>query len=288
MKKVCIIGYPAKHSLSPVIHGYWLEKYGIEGKYEIRETEPEKFDDFFRNLHEEGYVGCNITVPFKEMAYQLIKENGRLIGNDNYLGAINTIQIKDGQYFGVSTDIFGFFENIKINSPEFEFKNSNVVILGGGGAARSIISDIVLKGAKQVILTNRTKKNVEKIKDELTDIYSRKVKIFDWEQRSEALSGANLLVNTTSLGMVGQPPLEIDLTNLPKDALVTDIVYKPLITPLLQQAKDRGNPIVDGLGMLLYQAVPGFEMWFAEELKAKGIKGVEVTPELRKLVESKL
>lgn len=300
MKKVCLIGYPAKHSLSPAIHGYWLEKYGIEGKYEIRETNPENFDNFFRNLHEEGYVGCNITVPFKERAFELKdgleKEyNNFQIGQvADWAKAANTVVIRDGRKIVSNTDFLGFYDSIIKTYSDFNLKKGKVVILGAGGAARGIVQALIFANAPEIVILNRTQDKSEQIINEIYEPQIRKkFTTIPWEQRSAALKNANLLVNTTSLGMVGQPPLDIDLSLLPKDALVTDIVYRPLITPLLQAAKDRGNPIVDGLGMLLYQAVPGFEMWFAEELAElkkndPTFKGVEVTPELRKKIESLL
>lgn len=288
MNKVCLIGYPAKHSLSPGIHGYWLEKYGIKGAYEIRETKPENFDEFFLNLHNEGYVGCNVTVPFKERAFELVKQYGWVDDYSSKMKAVNTILIKDG-ILGFNTDGIGFIESILNADNEINPRKGKTVVLGAGGAARAVVNYLSVFDFPEILIVNRTKEKSVKIQKELKEkLPNYNVEVSDWEQRSEALKGANLLVNTTSLGMVGQPPLDIDLSLLPKDALVTDIVYRPLITPILQAAKDRGNPIVDGLGMLLYQAAPGFEMWFAEELKAKGIEKVEVTPELRKKIESLL
>jgi shikimate dehydrogenase len=301
MKKVCVIGYPAKHSLSPAIHNYWLEKYGIEGKYEIREIEPDKFDGFFQNLEKEGYVGCNVTIPYKERAFELVREMGGEIGehpshrgHEYVVGAINTIAVKDSKYIGKNTDWLGFLHNIQHSVPNDIFVKcftaGKAVVLGAGGAARGIILALGasgMLGTPDIILLNRTRDKAERIKNELADElrYDFNINVIDWERRNDALHDANLLVNTTSLGMTGQPPLDIDLSNLPKDALVTDIVYRPLITPLLQAAKERGNPIVDGLGMLLYQAVPGFEMWFADELAGRR---VEVPPELRLRVEALL
>lgn len=293
MKKVCVIGYPAKHSLSPVIHNYWIEKYGIEGKYEIREIEPDKFNDFLRNLHKEGYIGCNITLPYKEIAFAL--RDGLFVQNNSkdipigfiakMSGAVNTIIMNDGKLIGSNTDCFGFYENIKKNEPKFNFENGKAVIIGAGGAARGILQSLIFTKVSEIIILNRTRDKAEQIRNEIYEpAIKDKIRVIDWKQRHEALKDINLLINTTSLGMIGQPPLDIDLSLLPKEALVTDIVYRPLITPLLKAAQEHGNSIVDGLGMLLYQAVPGFNMWFDEELKAKGIDGVEVTPELRQIV----
>jgi len=285
MKKVCVIGYPAKHSLSPVIHNYWLEKYNIEGSYEIREIEPDKFDDFFLNLHKEGYVGCNVTLPFKEKAFEL---SDPFSFTEKVIGAVNTIIIEDGRYVGHNTDAYGFIKNIEKSSKEFDFKKGAAVVLGAGGAARAVINSLLFKDVPEIILLNRTIEKAENIRNDLhvnihknQEFILERLKIIPWEERNEALAEAKLLVNTTSLGMVGQPELDINIDKLPKDALVTDIVYRPLETKLLNQARERGNPVVDGLGMLLYQAVPGFELWFKEE-------NVEVTPELRKKVEAML
>lgn len=289
MKKVCVIGYPAKHSLSPVIHNYWLDKYDIQGKYEIREVEPNNFDNFFRNLYNEGYVGCNITVPFKEAAFKIAKELGSEIGTiENVAAAINTVLINDGKYIVKNSDAPGFNVNLQESVKEFDFKKGKVVVIGAGGAARGIITGIITKHVPEVILLNRTIENAEQIKKEIKNKISKDIKVISWDKLNESLAGANLLINTTSLGMIGQPPLEINLHHLPKDAIVTDIVYRPLVTPLLKAAQQRGNQIVDGLGMLLYQAVPGFNMWFSEELKSRGISSVEVTKELREKVESLL
>ena len=298
MKKICVIGYPAKHSLSPKIHNYWLEKYGIEGKYEIREIEPEKFEDFFLNLENEGYSGCNITLPFKEKAFELAKKlgadlesHGKII--EKVAGAINTVSIKDGKYIVENTDAAGFCVNIKETNSSFNFEKGKAVILGAGGAARGIVTALITKKVPEIVLLNRTRHKSEKIKKEIeeklnNEYINTNIIVGDWHLRNESLKEANILVNTTSLGMVGQPPLDINLNYLPKYTLVADIVYRPLITELLKEAQKHGNPIVDGLGMLLYQAAPGFENWFADELKAKRISGVEVTPELRKIVEEAL
>jgi len=287
MKKVCVIGYPAKHSLSPAIHNYWLDKYGIDGKYEIREIEPDNFDEFFHNLQNEGYVGCNITLPFKERAFKLLKEmDGDLGVQENAMGAINTVGIlPGGVYKGVNTDGIGFLKNLEANF-DADFKNGKIVILGAGGAARAIIVGLIVSGVKELYLLNRTKHKADKIKNEIESLFAdASVITVRWEERNDTLKKATVLINTTSMGMVGQPELDINLDYLPKYTLVTDIVYRPLITPLLKVAKERGNPVVDGLGMLLYQAVSGFEMWFAEELNGRK---VEVTAELRAKVEALL
>jgi shikimate dehydrogenase len=286
MKKICVIGYPAKHSLSPAIHNYWLEKYAIDGTYEIRETEPDSFDDFFYNLHKEDYVGCNITLPFKERAFKLLQEMGGELGvQENAMGAINTVGIlPGGKYKGINTDGIGFSRNLEVNANANI--NGKIVILGAGGAARAIIVGLIASGVKEIYLLNRTKHKADKIKNEIENLFTdADITTVRWEERNNTLKKAAILINTTSMGMVGQPALDINLDYLPKYTLVTDIVYRPLITPLLKAAGERGNPLVDGLGMLLYQAVSGFEMWFADELNGRK---VEVTTELRAKVEALL
>ncbi len=299
MKKICVIGYPAKHSLSPAIHKYWLEKYGITGDYEIKETHPDNFVDFFCNMQNQGYCGCNITVPFKEKAFDLlVKSGGSLDVFAEVVGAINTIAIKEGKYIGRNSDTTGFLYNIISSKPDFSFTAGKAVILGAGGAARGVIASLLFAGVPEIIILNRTALNAinmleyikkEAIKladaedlDNIPNMYNlhSQIQIWPWDKRDEALKDANLLVNTTSLGMVGQPQLDINLNYLPQSALVTDIVYRPLITQLLQTAKDKNNPIIDGLGMLLYQATTGFEDWF-------GVKP-EVTPELRNKITALL
>ncbi len=303
MKKVCVIGYPIKHSLSPEIHNYWLKENGIEGSYEKLEIHPDDFDERFKNLHSEGYVGCNITLPFKERAFELIAQMG---GFDDSVessaaiitGAVNTVSIINGKYIGKNTDYIGFLDNITTQH-NADVINGKTIVLGAGGAARAIVMSLMIghvpattDNIPEIIITNRSKYKAEKIVDDLNKYkdtafsdWNGTISVIDWRQIDKALEGANLLINTTSLGMAGQPPLDINLEHLPKDALVTDIVYRPLITPLLQAAQDRGNPIVDGLGMLLHQAAPGFEMWFADELNGRK---VEVTKELRDKIEARL
>ena len=297
-RKVAVIGYPVKHSLSPKLHGYWLDFYkkdleekGIRGEYVAREVAPEELEDFILNMKENGYVGCNITLPHKGRLFDFLlnEDNESLSTAARTVCAVNTIVVKsEGGLFATNTDYYGFVSNIKENAPDFDFATGKAVVLGAGGAARAIITALVIEGVTEIVIINRTKENAEKIKEDVDSIknfvrdwkYEPKIAIADWEDRSEVLEGANLLVNTTSLGMQGQPALDIDLEKLPKSALVTDIVYKPLETDLLKKAKERGNVVVDGLGMLLYQAVAGFKMWFGITPK--------VTKELREYIESEL
>lgn len=274
--KAGVIGHPISHSLSPKLHNYWLKKYGINGEYKAYDVAPENLESFIRSMPENGFAGCNVTIPYKERVFELLIQKGELDTMALLLNSVNTILVKNANLHGGSTDAYGFSHNIL---PHLN-KKDKVVILGAGGAATAIWHVLISLGFSEICLTNRTKENLE-IKTPILDGMVNRMphvnyQIYDWDMRSEILENADLLVNTTSLGMIGQSPLDIDLSLLPQTALVTDIVYKPLITPLLAAAKARGNPIVDGLGMLLHQAVPGFEAWF-------GVKP-EVTEELRNII----
>ena len=214
-----------------------------------------------------GFSGCNLTIPHKEAALDICD---RLDPLAERIGAVNTVLVEpDGSLLGSNSDAFGFIENLRQGMPAWHASAGPAVILGAGGAARALIVGLLEAGAPEIRLLNRSFHRAES----LAEIFEPKVEALEWEQRDEALGGAALLVNATSLGMTGQPPLEIGLASLPMDALVTDIVYKPLETDLLASAKARGNPTVDGLGMLLHQARPGFSAWFGQE--------PEVTPALR-------
>ncbi len=253
IKKAAVIGYPVAHSLSPRLHGFWLKKYGIAGEYSAVEVKPEELENFIKNMSANGYSGVNVTIPHKEAVIPFLD------GIDKYaraIGAVNTIIVDDGKLYGTNTDAEGFYQNIESHI----IGRKKAVVLGAGGAAKAVIFALELLEFEEIIITNRTCERALM----LQHLYSSSSQIVDWEKRSEILADADLLVNTTSLGMTGKEPLDIDLSRLPKTALVTDIVYKPLITPLLAQAQARGNPTVDGLGMLLHQAVPAFAAWFGD------------------------
>jgi shikimate dehydrogenase len=268
-----VFGWPVEHSLSPKLHGYWLQKYNVDGVYVPFPTHPDNFEQALRALPTLGIVGCNITVPHKINACSIvdtISEAAKIIG------AVNTVVVgKDGSLNGSNTDAFGFIENIRSTDASWNC-NGKAVVLGAGGAARAVCYGLLDAGAKEVLLLNRTTEKAEQIASDLQ--VKGNVFVHDWDKRSEVLAGASLLVNTTILGMGGKPELEISLDDLPKEAIVTDIVYTPLETPLLKQAKDNGNQTVDGLGMLLHQARAGFRDWFG--------KDPEVTEELRQLLIS--
>jgi len=270
IKKAAVIGYPVKHSLSPRLHGYWLKKYGIAGEYTAIEVRPEELSDFIKSFRtDDDFVGLNLTIPHKETIIPMLDyvDDGAL-----EIGAVNCIIKRNSKLHGINTDAYGFAENIK---PYITGKKK-AVVLGAGGAANAVWNIIIGMGFEEVVITNRTKANIEA---KVARVSGFTYRIQEWENRSKILQDADLLVNTTSLGMTGKEPLDIDLSLLPKTALVTDIVYSPLITPLLAQAQARGNPTVDGLGMLLHQDVQAFEEWF-------GIKP-EVNQELRDFVLSK-
>ena len=249
-----VLGWPVSHSLSPKLHNYWLKQLGIDGRYDAFEVEPVQLSDFIIRLTQDPAMrGCNLTIPHKEQVVPMLTYIDDLARS---IGAVNTIIVKDGVLHGTNTDAYGFSENIRAQLTG----TRKAVILGAGGAARAVCVALLLLGFEQIVITNRTIARAQN----LAERFGKRFTVVDWNDRSHVLDGADLLVNTTSLGLKGQDPLEIDLLRLSRSALVTDIVYKPLMTPLLEMAVACGNPVVDGLGMLIYQAVPGFEAWFGQ------------------------
>ena len=254
-----VIGWPVSHSMSPHLHSFWLEKYSIEGAYIKLAVSPENLETALRSLPKLGFAGTNITTPHKENALRIVDYLDPVAKR---IGAVNTIFVnKDSSLYGTNTDGFGFIENLKSKAPEWEASKFPVVVLGAGGASKSIVASLIDAGVPEVRLVNRTLSNAKALSSSMDG----RISLFDWEQASDFLGGSSLVVNTTVLGMTGQPPLNIDLSFLSANSLVADIVYTPLTTPLLKQAKDRGLKTVDGLGMLLYQAVLGFEGWFGHK-----------------------
>ncbi len=269
-RKVWVLGWPIEHSRSPIIHNYWIAKLGIENAlYEKHAVEPENLKACLDGFRAASIVGANVTVPHKETAYALLTHHDKAAKR---LKAVNTIVDCGTHFEGRNTDGYGFMANLKAGHPGFDFTQGPALVLGAGGAARAVLAALAEAGVPEIRLTNRTAAKAEALCRDL----DLKVTLIDWDERAAALEGVRLLVNTSSLGMKNMPPLELDLTALPTDALVTDIVYAPLETVLLKQARERGNKTVDGLGMLLHQAVPGFEAWF-------GVRP-DVTEELRALV----
>jgi shikimate dehydrogenase len=267
----CLIGWPAAHSRSPLIHRYWLRTLDIEGAYVIEAVPPDDFRDFVLRLSLRGFVGANVTIPHKERALELSKPDARALA----VGAANTLWFKDGELCSTNTDVEGFVRNLDAAAPGWD-NIEEALVLGAGGASRAVLFGLLERGIKRVHLANRTRERAEA----LAKKFGEKVSPLAWEQAAELLPRAGLLVNTTSLGMHGQPALELDVGKLPSNAVVADLVYVPLETPLLAAARARGLKTADGLGMLLHQAVRGFELWFG--------KRPQVTAELRALVEADL
>ena len=269
-----VMGWPVAHSRSPLIHNYWLQKYGLAGSYVQLAVQPDQLAVALSGLAAMGFKGCNVTIPHKIEALGLIRSAD---ANARRVGAVNTVVVQpDGSLKGLNTDGYGYIQSLLDAQPDWRADAGPVVVLGAGGAARAVVLALADHGAKEIRLINRTPDKAEAMAAE----FGAPVKAVPWQQRHAALNGAALLVNTTSRGMHGYPPLDIDLSALPSHALVSDIIYAPLATPLLLAAKARGNPTVGGLGMLLNQARPAFEAWFRVL--------PEVTPELRRLVEATL
>jgi shikimate dehydrogenase len=269
MLKACVIGWPIKHSRSPLIHNYWLKKYEIAGSYNKIAVSQENLPSFIEEISLEKFCGCNVTIPHKEQVFGLVVVKDLVTIK---IGAVNTIYRENNITYGLNTDGFGFISNLRSVVPDWDFSGKRCLIIGAGGAARAIIAALLTKGVSNIILANRT---IEKAQN-LGKHFGSNITPIQFQKINENLGDIDLLINTTSLGMTGQPELEINLDRLSRASIVTDIVYVPLETQLLKEARQRGNTTVDGLGMLLHQAVPGFEKWF-------GIRP-EVTTELRQLI----
>jgi shikimate dehydrogenase len=270
-RAACLIGWPAAHSRSPLIHRYWLRTLGIEGGYVIEAVPPDEFKDFIFRLPLRGFAGANVTIPHKEQALALSKPDARA----RAVGAANTLWFADGELRSTNTDVEGFINNLDACAPGWD-KAEDALVLGAGGASRAVVFGLLERGIKRVHLANRTIARASALADQ----FGARVLPVVWEDIAGMLPSAGLLVNTTSLGMKGQPALEVDVGRLPPHAVVADLVYLPLDTPLLTAARARNLKTADGLGMLLHQAVRGFELWFG--------KRPEVTAALRALVEADL
>lgn len=252
MKLAAVIGDPIAHSRSPVLHGHWLDRYGIDGAYVPLHVRPDRLAHVLELLPDLGFSGCNVTIPHKEAALALCDQ---VTDRARRIGAANTLTFTSDGLHGDNTDGHGFLANLSAGSNWHA--DRPVLVLGAGGAARGVIDALVQAGVPQIRLSNRTRARADALAD-----MSDRVAVCDWPPRPADLSDLGLLVNTTALGMAGHPPLDLDLGGLPPDAVVTDIVYTPLVTPLLADAASGGHRTVDGLGMLLHQAAPGFERWF--------------------------
>jgi len=273
MIKACVIGWPIKHSRSPLIHGFWLRKHGLEGSYTKRAVEPHELGDFLQHLDRQGLSGCNVTVPHKEAAFKLAQVVDEAA---SAVEAANTLWLENGELHASNTDIYGFMTHLNQSAAGWNDRQRPVALLGAGGAARAILFGLKQAGVKEVRLFNRTSARAH----ELAACYDAGVSVVDWQRRDEGLEDCGLVINATTLGMEGCPALDLSLYRLPGDAVVADIVYVPLETDLLAAARQKGCRTVDGLGMLLHQAVPGFERWF-------GIRP-QVTAELRELIVADL
>src|SRR3954468_15151140 len=267
----CLIGWPAAHSRSPLIHHYWLRTLGIEGGYTIEWVPPEDVAEFIGHLSHHGFVGANVTIPHKERALLLSVPDERA----KAVGAANTLWYQAGTLFSTNTDIEGFINNLDATAPGWDAA-TEALVLGAGGSSRAVIFGLIERGIARVHLANRTMERAQALADQ----FGPSVVPLPWEAVGDVLPRAGLLVNTTSLGMKGQPPLAIETGLLRPHAVVADLVYVPLQTPLLAAAQALGLKTADGLGMLLHQAVRGFELWFGQR--------PEVTSELRELIEADL
>lgn len=264
----CLIGWPAAHSRSPLIHKYWLKAFGIDGDYRIEAVEPAAFADFIAKLSAKGYSGANVTIPHKEQALACSTPDARA----RAVGAANTLYFDNGVLRSTNTDVEGFIGNLDASAPGWDAP-SDALVLGAGGSARAVVFGLIERGIKRVHLANRTRDRAQTLADQ----FGANVQPIGWDEIDRVLPRAGLLVNTTSLGMKDQPPLVVNVNLLAATAAVADLVYVPLETELLKSAKARGLKTADGLGMLLHQAVRGFELWFGQR--------PAVTPELRALVE---
>ncbi len=267
----CLIGWPAAHSRSPLIHHYWLRTLGIEGGYVIEAVPPDDLRDFVLRLSLRGFVGANVTIPHKEKVLALSTPDKRALA----IGAANTLWFADGELHSTNTDVEGFINNLDACAPGWD-KAEEALVLGSGGSARAVVFGLIERGIKRVRRVNRTQSRAQA----LAEKFGAAVEPAAWDKVNDLLPRAGLLVNTTSLGMHGQGALDVDVGLLPPDSVVADLVYVPLETELLKSAKARGLRSADGLGMLLHQAVRGFELWFGQR--------PQVTSELRALVEADL
>jgi shikimate dehydrogenase len=270
-RAACVIGWPIEHSRSPLIHNYWLKTYRIPGEYRREAVPPDQFRAFVKSLDARGYVGANVTVPHKEAALAWSQPDDRA----RAVGAANTLWF-DGVLRSTNTDVEGFLDNLDACAPDWERGLGKVVLLGAGGAAHAVVYGLLERGVERVVVANRTQRRA----DALCQRFGARVHAVRWDERNAALDDTALLVNTTTLGMAGQPDLGIEIGRLPHYAIVADLVYVPLVTPLVRAARTRELRTADGLGMLLHQAVRGFLLWFG--------KRPEVTAELRALLENDL
>jgi shikimate dehydrogenase len=276
MKRACVIGWPIEHSRSPLIHGYWLERYAIAGSYAKIAVTPDAAGDFIRGLDANGLAGCNVTVPLKEIAFATVEEKD---ASARAVGAVNTIWLEGGRTLGSNTDTYGFMTHLELSAPQWRQSDRPVVVIGAGGAARAIAFGFLEAGVGEVRVVNRTRERAEALARQL----GKRVKALDWGQLDVATTGAGVIVNTTTIGMKGEGTLPVDWRTPAAGCIAADIVYVPLLTSFLASARAAGLVTVDGLGMLLHQAVPGFARWFGvrpevtSELRARLVADIEGT-----------
>lgn len=262
------------HSRSPLMHSFWMEQQGLKGGYVPVAVRPGSLEPALRALHPLGFAGCNLTIPHKQDALDIVDEVDDVATK---IGAISCVVVReDGSLFGTNNDWRGFIGNLRQSQPRWRANAGPAVVVGAGGGARAVTYGLIQEGVPEIRLVNRTMSRARGI----AEAFGPSVKVLEWEQRHDALDGANLVVNTTSLGMVGQPPLHLELDLLAKDAIAADIIYTPLETPFLDAARARGNPVVGGLGMLLHQGPPAWRLWFGIE--------PSVTATLRELMEDSI
>ncbi len=272
-----IMGWPVAHSRSPLLHGFWLDETGVDGAYLPLPVRPENIEPALRALPILGFRGCNLTIPHKQAGLKVADRVDRLARR---IGAANTIVVAaDGSLEASNTDAYGFRESLREAVPDWNPSARPAVVLGAGGSARAIVASLIDAGVGEIRLVNRTHSRAEAVAADLATAQAR-ISVHSWGEAVAVQDGAGLLVNTTSLGMSGEPPLELDLSLLPLSAPVADIVYVPLETGLLRSARQHGHPVVDGLGMLLHQGRPGFEAWFGAK--------VRVSPALRSAIVATL
>lgn len=265
-----VIGHPIAHSKSPMLHGYWLKKYGIAGHYIPMDVTPENLETVLRNMHKMGFVGANVTIPHKTRALEIADQ---VTDRATLIGAANTLIFhEDGKILADNTDGYGFIQNLRQSAPDWDPAAGPAVVLGAGGAARAVVASLLDVGVPEIFITNRTRVRAEQLRDD----FGARLKVVEWVNAADVMEDGATIVNTTSLGMTGKPDLKVSLDGLQAGSLVTDLVYTPLRTPFLEEAAQKGCVTVDGLGMLLHQATPGFERWFGPR--------PEVTEELRQVI----
>ncbi|MEE2946363.1 MAG: shikimate dehydrogenase [Pseudomonadota bacterium] len=265
-----VIGHPIAHSKSPMLHGHWLKTYGITGHYIPMDVAPDDLETVLRNMHKMGFVGANVTIPHKTRALEIADQ---VTDRATLIGAANTLIFhEDGKILADNTDGYGFIQNLRQSAPDWDPTAGAAVVLGAGGAARAVVASLLDVGVPEIFITNRTRVRAEQLRDD----FGARLKVVEWVQAGDVIEDGTTIVNTTSLGMTGKPELKVSLDGLQPGSLVTDLVYTPLRTPFLDEAAQRGCVSVDGLGMLLHQAAPGFERWFGPR--------PEVTEDLRRVI----